>query len=61
MEWILRRLKEPSSWRGIIVLVGICGYTISPELEEQIILVGTGLLGLVEIVRREKKVIVPKD
>lgn len=54
MNWIINRLKEPSSWRGLIVLAGILGYSMSPELQEQIIVAGTALLGLVEVLRKEK-------
>jgi PII-like signaling protein len=54
MSWIIRRFKEPSTWRGLIILAGIAGYNMSPELSDQIVALGTGAIGLVEIIRREK-------
>lgn len=54
MNWIIKRLKEPSSWRGLIVLAGICGYSTSPELQDSIIVAGTALLAAVEVSRSEK-------
>lgn len=54
MEWIIRRLKEPSSWRGIVVLLSIAGVTLSAELQEQIIVVGSAAIALIEIIRKER-------
>jgi hypothetical protein len=53
MDWIIRRFKEPSTWRGLIVLAGIAGYSINPELQEKIIAIGTTLLAAIEIIRKE--------
>lgn len=53
MNWLIRRLREPSSWRAIFLLVGMAGYTVAPELQEQIVLAVGACLGVVEFVRRE--------
>ena len=55
MNWLIRRMREASTWRGLIILAGIAGYNMSPELSDQIIALGTGAIGLVEIIRREKE------
>lgn len=55
MSWIINRFREPSSWKGLVVLAGICGYSVSPELRDQIIVLGTGAIGLIEIIRKEKE------
>jgi hypothetical protein len=49
LEFILARLKEPSTIRGIIMFFGAMGLTISPELTNSIIAVsmaGAGLVGV---------------
>jgi len=45
--WIAARLKERSSWLGIITLVTAAGVKLSPEMTEQLITIGGGLAGLV--------------
>lgn len=49
MNWLIARLRESSSWRGIIWLLTACGVTLRPEIWEQVVAVGmavAGLLGL---------------
>lgn len=58
MSWIIRRFKEPSSWRGLVVVAGICGYSVSPEMQDSIIAAGTAALALIEIIRKEKSNVV---
>lgn len=50
---ILARLKEPSTWRGIIIILGIFGVNFSPEKSEAIVAAGVALLGLIEVFRKE--------
>ena len=54
-DWILERLKEPSTWRGIILFATACGVPVAPALGDQIITVGIGLAGLVGIVTKDKR------
>lgn len=54
MKTILDRLKEPSTYRGLSLLLGLIGVTVSPE---QATAIGTGvaaILSIIEIVRKEK-------
>ena len=55
MNWILRQLKQPSTWKGLFVVVGIVGYKIDPSLQEQIIIAVTAILAAIEIYRNEHK------
>ena len=55
MNWLLRRCKEPSTWRGIFVLAGLFGYSLDPELQNQLIISVTALIAAIEIFRAEKK------
>lgn len=52
MQKILERLREPSSWAGVAVLLGLFGVPVgAPELVAQ---VGAGLAGLLAIALKEK-------
>lgn len=47
VEYIIARLKEASTWRGIIGLLTATGVTISPELIDKIIAAGLALMGVI--------------
>ena len=47
MAYILNRLKEASTWRGIILVATAAGANWSPESQETIITVGVGLAGVI--------------
>ena len=47
MNYFLARLKEPSTWRGIIAVLTAFGVTFSPEQVEFIISIGLAGIGLV--------------
>ena len=54
MKYILDRLKEPSSWRGLVMIATAFGVTVNPELLASIITVGTGLAGIIGFVFKDK-------
>ncbi len=37
MEWLWQWLKQPSTLRVLNLLAGLIGYTIAPEMWEQIV------------------------
>jgi hypothetical protein len=49
MKWVIEQLKQPSTWRGITMLVTSLGIVIHPELMEQIIASGTAVAGLIGV------------
>lgn len=53
-DYILARAKEPSSWRGIILLLTAAGLPIAPELADAIISVGLAVAGLIGVVTPDK-------
>lgn len=55
MQYIITRLLEQSTWRGLILLVTALGVTISPEMEGAIIAAGLAAVGLINVIRTEKK------
>lgn len=46
-EYAIKRLKEPSTWRGLILLATSAGIVISEEMSGHIVAFGLGLAGLV--------------
>ena len=46
-EYAIKRLNEPSTWRGLILLATSAGVAISEEASGQIVAFGLGLAGLV--------------
>ena len=53
-QYLIERMKEPSTWRGIILLLTAVGVPIAPELQSVIISAGLGLAGLVGAVTPDK-------
>lgn len=53
-RYILERAKEPSTWRGLILLLTAAGVPIAPGLAEAIITTGLALAGLVGVVSPDK-------
>jgi hypothetical protein len=48
----LERLQENSTWRGLILVATALGVKLDPEMQEQIIVAGLSLVGLINIIRR---------
>lgn len=56
IEWAIERLKEKSTYQGITVVAGVIGYNIAPELVEIITTICLGVIGAIEIFRKEKPI-----
>jgi hypothetical protein len=48
---IMNRIKQESTWRGIILIFTAFGVQIAPELQEAIITVGLALVGAINIIK----------
>jgi len=51
---VLERLSENSTWRGIILVATALGVKLDPELQNQILAAGLGLVGLINVLRKGK-------
>ena len=49
MAYLLARLKEASTWRGIVLLLTAFGVQVAPEVQEAIISVGIAVAGAVGV------------
>ncbi|AVO42721.1 hypothetical protein [Simplicispira suum] len=54
MNYILKRMREPSTWSGIAAMVGAMGLGVPAGTLEAIGQIGIGLAGLAAIFMREK-------
>ncbi|MFA6100446.1 MAG: hypothetical protein WC750_06295 [Patescibacteria group bacterium] len=46
-QYIINRLKEASTWRGIIALITAAGITLQPNQVEAIVAAGLAAIGIV--------------
>lgn len=54
-NYIINRLSETSTWRGLILLLTSAGVAVSPEQGEKIVAAGLALVGLINVFRKEPK------
>ena len=47
LEYLVGRLSEASTWRGIVAIGTAFGITMTPEQAEAIVAGGLGLIGLI--------------
>lgn len=49
MRWIVWRLREASTWRGLVWLATVAGLSLRPDQAEAIVAVGMALAGLLGV------------
>jgi len=54
LKYLMDRCREPSTWRGIMLVATAAGARISPEWSEAIITLGIALSGGIGIVTSDK-------
>jgi hypothetical protein len=54
VDLILTKLSENSTWRGAILIATALGVNLDPELQNQILAAGLGLVGLINVLRKGK-------
>jgi hypothetical protein len=52
--FVLDRLSENSTWRGLILVAVALGVKLEPDMQNQIIAAGLGLVGTINIFRKGK-------
>jgi hypothetical protein len=55
VDYILKRLKEKSTWAGITTILALVGLKLDPDQFAAISTAVIGLIGAIEVFRREKK------
>lgn len=46
-QYIIDRLKEPSTWRGLVLIATALGVNISPDQTTAIVSIGIGIAGVI--------------
>ena len=54
-------LNQPSTWRGLLGFASVIGFTLKPELRDQIAAVLAALLCLIEMLRDEYRAQTARD
>lgn len=54
-QYIIDRLKEPSTWRGFVYILAAFGIPIAPELAKEITAAGMGIAGIIAILTSDKR------
>lgn len=55
LSYVLKRLKEPSTWTGMALGATAVGVQVSPELQDSITTLGIGVAGLISAVLPDTK------
>lgn len=55
VSYFSARLQEPSTWRGVTLLLTGLGASVSPELSEAIVIFGMMFAGAIGIATPDKK------
>jgi hypothetical protein len=54
VNWIINRLREASTWRGLVWLLTVSGVALRPDQIEAIVLAGMALAGLIGVFVRDE-------
>jgi len=54
MQYLIARMKEPSTYAGLGVLMASFGYHIEPGILQSVVALLTGIAGLVSVLIGEK-------
>jgi len=49
VKWLLARLREPSTWRGLVWLATVAGLSLRPDQVEAIVTLGMAFAGLLGV------------
>lgn len=54
LTWVAGRLREGSTWRGLVWVATAAGVSLSPEMWESITAVGMAVAGMIGVLTSEK-------
>ena len=53
--YIMERMSEPSSWRGVVALLTAFGVAFSPEQTDKIVAAGLAIIGILGAFTKDKE------
>lgn len=54
LRFLAERLREPSTWRGLVWVLTACGVALKPEQVDAIIVAGMAIAGVIGVFTTEK-------
>jgi hypothetical protein len=54
MKYIIARIFEPSTWRGVVALLTVFGVRLAPDQAEAILTAGVSVYAAINVFRKEK-------
>jgi len=54
-SFIINRLREMSTWKGLVMVLSALGVTLSPDQIQAIIAAGLALVGVIDVFRKERR------
>lgn len=54
-DYLLDRMREPSTWRGVVLLLTALGVPLAPGVADAIIAAGLGVAGLIGAVVPDRR------
>ena len=55
VDWIKERANEPSTWRGLALLLSLAGVTQADGIAQSISIIAAGAVALYDVVRKGSK------
>lgn len=55
IDWVLARMAEPTTWRGLIGIAAAAGVAVNPQQSAIILAFGMGLAGFINVVIKDPK------
>ena len=52
--YMIERMKEPSTWRGLVLLLTAIGVPVAPAMADAIVSVGLAIAGLIGVATPDK-------
>ena len=53
MNALLTKLKQESTWRGLIIIIAAFGVKLAPDLQEAIVGTAVAIVGLINILKKD--------
>lgn len=50
---MLKKLKQESTWRGLIALASVLGVVLNPSQAKEIVAAAVTLIGLINIIKKD--------
>jgi hypothetical protein len=51
-SWLLDRLKEPSTWQGLVTIATAAGIQVNPDVALHVATVGASIFGMINVVKK---------